>query len=841
MAGPRAVPLTAAPVPGVTQARAPVVETGRMGALGIAPPEKTGPGVLFPALVVGLGRTGLEVLRRLRRLVRDRFGGCDATPHLRFLYLDTDPDETAAAVGGDDPLPPHQVTLAKLHRPAHYLQREGLPAVEQWLPPNTLYQLPKAAGPAAGVRAFGRLALCDNYRLIAQRVRHEIEPFLTDEVLERSAAATALGVRSNRPRVYVVAGLAGGTGGGMFLDLAYLIKHELRNVGYRNPEAHALLVLPSADKTGGRAGQANAFAALAELNHFATNRYQTRFDNSEPPVTDPNPPFERCGVVEWPRKATEKDHHRVVGAVARAAFLDLFTPVGGRTDYVRSVAPTDPYSGPTVQPFGVFRLSWPRYELLAAITRRLGQNTLRRWTAKEATHLKEPIRYWLVDQWAQYQLAPPAVIARFEKAVADALRGSPEGTFDAVVAALCTPGAGKVDGSAAVNALDQLIKLVGKPEVEQSGGTPSLQQTVDVAAKELLAEAEGNLATVAVSFIEQPQYRLAGAEEALTQITERLTETVEQLEHEHRRKSREATETFARLFPIIGSLAGSAITLVGRRGGLTAELLELLAAYPRQRYRGLLLAAALSLFRKLRDGMPEYVRDVHFCRTKLDGFADAIGAVKTADPDDEPGAFVLPVGCAHLDAAADQFLSDLPPDDLLRFDQDFQAEVGKKFRGLVNVCLKADRAERFPPLLLDAARRFLDARLEKANPAEALARYRGRGEECRCVLEDAYTAAAPALRPAARGAVEATILAAPDGPDGDQLRELVAAANPGVEFIPAPLPDDILVYREYPRTPVGELPQLAGPAQQAYLAALGTDKPPHARGDVEWAPLMKPN
>src|SRR3989442_9008268 len=38
------------------------------------PVEKTGGGVLFPALVVGLGGTGLAVLRKLRQLVADRFG-----------------------------------------------------------------------------------------------------------------------------------------------------------------------------------------------------------------------------------------------------------------------------------------------------------------------------------------------------------------------------------------------------------------------------------------------------------------------------------------------------------------------------------------------------------------------------------------------------------------------------------------------------------------------------------------------------------------------------------------------------------------------------------------------
>ena len=88
--------------------------------------------------------------------------------------------------------------------------------------------------------------------------------------------------------------------------------------------------------------------------------------------------------------------------------------------------------------------------------------------------------------------------------------------------------------------------------------------------------------------------------------------------------------------------------------------------------------------------------------------------------------------------------------------------------------------------------------------------------------------------------MEATILAAPDGPAGDQLRTLVAEANPDVEFIPAMLSDDLVVYREFPRVAVGDLPQLGDLPRAAYEAAAGTDKPPHTRTDVAWAAPARP-
>ena len=81
---PRRRPPGAPVAPAVTLQRPQVFQTGRMSTLGIAPPEKTGDGVLFPALVVGrrADRAGRRS-QKLRQLVRDRFGSPDAVPHVR--------------------------------------------------------------------------------------------------------------------------------------------------------------------------------------------------------------------------------------------------------------------------------------------------------------------------------------------------------------------------------------------------------------------------------------------------------------------------------------------------------------------------------------------------------------------------------------------------------------------------------------------------------------------------------------------------------------------------------------------------------------------------------------
>src|SRR5262249_60809706 len=56
------------------------------------PQEITGPGTLFPALVIGLGQVGLTVMQKLREDLSSQLAPLSQLPNLRFLLLDTDPE-----------------------------------------------------------------------------------------------------------------------------------------------------------------------------------------------------------------------------------------------------------------------------------------------------------------------------------------------------------------------------------------------------------------------------------------------------------------------------------------------------------------------------------------------------------------------------------------------------------------------------------------------------------------------------------------------------------------------------------------------------------------------------
>src|SRR5439155_7560370 len=129
-----------------------------------------------------------------------------------------------------------------------------LAPVESWLPPRALHRIARNPGPN-GARALGRLALLDHYPAIAQRVRRALERAAAPEALQEAARRTGLPVRSGRPRVYVVAALGGGTGSGMFLDVAYLAQALLCEVRPGRADVIGLLSLPPAPGPGARGGR----------------------------------------------------------------------------------------------------------------------------------------------------------------------------------------------------------------------------------------------------------------------------------------------------------------------------------------------------------------------------------------------------------------------------------------------------------------------------------------------------------------------------------------------------------------------------------------------------------
>jgi hypothetical protein len=862
-------------------------------------PETEGDGVLFPALVIGLGGLGRAVLQQVTAHLTERFGSLDAVPHLRLICLDTDTEAMRLATTGPEGacLRRSDVIVAPLHRPSHYLKpREGRPRVDAWINPKMLYRIPRQAY-SAGMRALGRLALVDNYRAISQRLLGELQKCTRPEILAEAQQQTGLTLRRTRPRVYVVTSLAGGTGSGMFVDLAYIVRSLLRQLGHGQPEVVGLLAPPPVcSHAPSRPALGNAYAALTELNHFSQpgTTFSANYDTGDgpriAPITDTGPPFARCIFLPPPAGEAGADPASTAAVALSSHFLvaELTSPLGRRADEARrerqdglAAAADLPLSsrwaeadgGMTCQTFGLHRLVWPKRAMLQGASRQLCQRLVERWMAKDGKPLREQVKQWLDEQWVKQELGPDGFIGDLHGAAENGLKKPPDTLFAEMIESFVRSGthpAAPERTLAAVNELgEQLEKLLGRPvgpanppRADRSSSAAVLETILAPAADSLAAQQGQKMAELAVCLIEQPAFRLAGAEEALRQMATRVEKA---LEH-HEQLWKELAERAAAASAAIHSLARQIAATPPGKGGSARrsgqapgaeQLTDLLRAYVKSRYQCLILQQVITILVCLRGQLSDQLRDIAFCRNRLDELA------RTFQPK-EPGSFgsqapaergrlIFPAGCTTLAAAVSHLLIGVTDADFQGLDDRVQALIGKNFTALVQVCLGSRNVlKSLEKAMQQEVENALAERLTSMTiltmfPDRAAAP-NGGDRALADALAEAFDEAGPdlpglvtdaPLQPAGQLAVLLGPTAVP-GPD------LNAAANQAVPDEPmivadhsvGPAANEILIYREATSLCLADLKLLGPQGREAYRQMNQVEHfTPHARIDItDWHP-----
>jgi serine/threonine protein kinase len=820
-----------------------------------APAEITGDGALLPSLIVGVGAVGMTVLQKLRENLCRRFGSLAQAPHLRLLLLDTDPEvvRTATAGRAGAALSGSEVLLAPLNRPSHYLRpRDGKPALEGWLNPRMLYRIPRSQV-TTGVRALGRLAFCDNYRTIARRLQMELDACSHPAGLQTAARQSGLGLRTNRPRVYVVANLAGATGGGVFLDLAYTLRALLKQMGYAQPDVVGLLLLPPVDRCRTRVlPLGNACAALTELRHYSSpdSVFTARYHEREAPIRDAEPPFSRCFLLPLPDEADEVATRELVDLAGQHLYRDLCSPLGKAADLGRAELPAPPWPsrGLFYQTFGLYQLAWPRHALMRETGRRLCQRLLQRWMSKDSKPLREGVQTWIQEEWARLGLGSEQLIGRLRDACQQLLRQAPEDAFLAAVQPLAercalAPSAGKkttpppdLSPADAAAILAELEGLIGKPTDDgapEAGGT--LGRRLQEASEKLVNEWGQKLAETSVHLIEEPQFRLAGAEEAIRQVVASIEQILQHHEPLARDLSSRASEAYVRLKSFLAPAK-----VAGRRPPLSnADVLELLRVYPKWRFQSLVLQQASSAFLSLRGHLSDEAREINFCRVRLAELQRLL-ETPTSATESKPraGRLLLPSGCKDLTEAVDGLLAGVGPEALLELDGRVQAAIRQQFTALVQICLsRANQLKNVEASLMRTAEEFAGELLGVTNTAELFLEQHPDEENAKGEASGFFDEAQPELAPGkASYTSEVCVLAAPPGPAGDRFRALTRAALPEVEVLSATAEDDILFYREVSNLPLAELEHLGSVGQDAYRQmSAAEDFTPHTRIDVDFS------
>lgn len=835
----------------------------------VAPAEVAGSGSLFPTLVIGLGQVGLTVLQQLRETLHTRVAPLKDLGQIRFLHIDTDSEVMRTATRGSPAgrLTSAEMLLMPLNRPSYYLKpREGRASFTAWLNPRMLYRIPRSQV-TTGVRALGRLAFCDNFRILVRRLQMELESALDPEALASAARLTRLGVRSNRPRVYLATSVAGGTGSGMFLDLAYTLRALLRQMGYDIPDVVGLLFLPPVDSSRSRVmALGNAYAALTELNYFGSpgTTFHGKYHDREAPFSDDGPPFSRNLMLPLPEESDEVATREVIDLAAQFLYRDMATPFGKVADLARAdiLAPAWERRGQYFQTFNLFQLSWPRHSLLSSLSRHLCQRIVNRWASKDSKPIRDLVQHRIQERWHQQGLSSDQFIQRLQDNVIGALGKDPETLFAEVAGLLPAPSAQGATARGGVDprplepeqvaaALEQLLALVGGPG-EVMGETHPLvvglvQDQGDVLAKEWSQK----LAELSVELIEDPAFRLAGAEEAIRQMVVSLEQALQQYEPLSKDLAERVDTTYERL----QALAGSDRSARKAPGPTRVQVKEWIRQYGKWRLQSLILHHVTSTLVALRGHLSDELREVNFCRVRL---AELNRAFEESLPGELPpsgsggprrhdeshiGERLLPAGCQTLDGVVALVLADFTPERLLELDGRMEEMLKASYNALVHVCLSnANILKPVQSAMLGVARAFAEELLPPASVVELFF------EKCpdqglaRAELAAHYDEAAPEIsnlrsKHGGPGVVELCVLATPQEPRSAELREAFQQAVPDVEVVYADSAEDILIYRERTNLVLTDLEPLGPVGHEAYLKLNASDDfTPHARCDIDFQP-----
>ena len=166
--------------------------------------------MITPALVVGLGGTGMRVLSLFKQRI---LAMCGERAPLAFLGIDTDREDLPGAPLGKDEFAPAECMQAP-----HIVENlKNFPDIEAWWHPG---MRPGEIHKGAQMkRPVGRLACFYNFnREIQWRLQDQVNHL---KLLVPPSEQTPFDVRDDAIRVYVVGSLSGGPGAVSFLILQW--------------------------------------------------------------------------------------------------------------------------------------------------------------------------------------------------------------------------------------------------------------------------------------------------------------------------------------------------------------------------------------------------------------------------------------------------------------------------------------------------------------------------------------------------------------------------------------------------------------------------------------------
>ncbi len=293
-----------------------------------------GQGSIIPTMFIGIGGAGSRIVDRMAR----RASGLpnwesQLRPLTKFVSIDTNElDQNRLRDIPDG----NRLNIAAFDKAKaiNYFRRSKEPQALQWLDQG--YQPRAGIKPGAGqIRVEARLGFFYHSPEIRQRLKQLVSQTLRPNITWRQS-------RPRKYNIYVFCTLAGGTGSGAFLSVAYLVDAIIREQNWQ-PRVIGNLLLSTLmlEVVGPELHpdiHANTYAALKELEHLTKLDYNQvkregrtaedfvyfRNENTREVTQVTTRPFFISFIFDRP---SHLGLPNVESAISDAAFLQIFTPI----------------------------------------------------------------------------------------------------------------------------------------------------------------------------------------------------------------------------------------------------------------------------------------------------------------------------------------------------------------------------------------------------------------------------------------------------------------------------------------------------------------------------------
>ena len=348
-----------------------------------------------PTLIIGLGGLGSEVIENVyRKFIAGKPSDLDKG-NVRFLCLDTDENDINERM---KVMPPDTVVKTSSDLSStigQYVDKiSRRTTVLDWFDTSSreLNDMPLNDG-AAQVRMASRLAMISAI--------DEGKLSVIENAISQLMATDPQRKRGNNVRIHIVTSIAGGTGAGTFLQMAYYVKNAMREQGAMAPKIYGYFVLPDTliegtktfDKSQKTNARSNAYACIKELIAFSGsdhNQGLKAFDfeyrmGQRDTSLPAERPYNECFVMDFhgANGGNLQMLNRYKEQMASYLFLIVFGRTGGdfRSKAINNIRERIKADGTNIYAsFGVSKLVYPIDDLFEYFARQsVGDNMSATW------------------------------------------------------------------------------------------------------------------------------------------------------------------------------------------------------------------------------------------------------------------------------------------------------------------------------------------------------------------------------------------------------------------------------------------------------------------------------